>query len=559
MLLVFQIDRGNLRVMITNTASPHNKINVMKDIDSVPSNVQSASREALLYVFEDNEAVIKMIMKSRSPTMRHVSRTHRVALDWLFDRINLDPKIQIKYIDTKNQLADILTKGNFTREEWNHLLTLFNMSHFSSTACIAAVAKRAQQESGEGRVTAKSRPMMNLTARTPSVVSSSASSNPGRTSYGYQDPERYVLDDRTGQPVETSRSDYLQQDYIVDPGLLKSGKVELENAIDRGNLRKILGIHCKTLTLIVKNIFSAGLRILQGTKRLFTIERGNLCQRIKERSTYSQILCYVSAKFFNILNATKLGRTELQEYEPREATEINDATSGESTEFEWNIFPGFTTLQICDRISDLLSSLGQTPESFTRRILFMSMFNDIFCDRYDNKDECLKNANYVKTFAGRFGQWSFIGPGSEKRWYSSENSPQGAWDHVAEEMLLLFAESGHPIFRSTTPLSRGQLKSKRKGKVSIHFTANQDTIDTIYRIILSVNQLSVYGAVAAICEEFEDHQDRTGQPVILVGQSIVLGEVKAEAPAQEEPEDAKIILQKYFQQVKIAFTRKQIE
>ena len=38
--------------------------------------------------------------------MRHVSRTHRVALDWLFDRINLDSKIQIKYIDTKNQLAD---------------------------------------------------------------------------------------------------------------------------------------------------------------------------------------------------------------------------------------------------------------------------------------------------------------------------------------------------------------------------------------------------------------------------------------------------------------------
>ena len=142
-------------------------------------------------------------MKGRSPTMRPVSRTHRVALDWLFDRISLDPKIQIKYIDTKNQLADILTKGNFTRDEWNHLLTLFNISHFSSTSCIAAMAKRAQQESGEGRVTAKSRPMMNLTARTPSFVSSSASSNPERTSYGYQDPERPVLDDRAGQPVET--------------------------------------------------------------------------------------------------------------------------------------------------------------------------------------------------------------------------------------------------------------------------------------------------------------------------------------------------------------------
>ena len=89
------------------------KINVMENIDSVPSNVQSSRQEGLLYVFEDNEAVIKMIIKGMSPTMRHVSRTHRVALDWLFDRINLDPKIQIKYIDTKNQLADISTKGKF--------------------------------------------------------------------------------------------------------------------------------------------------------------------------------------------------------------------------------------------------------------------------------------------------------------------------------------------------------------------------------------------------------------------------------------------------------------
>ena len=67
--------------------------------------------------------------------MRHVSRTHRVALDWLFDRINSDPKIQIKCIDSKNQLADTFTKGNFTRDEWNHLFCLFNTSHFSSTDC----------------------------------------------------------------------------------------------------------------------------------------------------------------------------------------------------------------------------------------------------------------------------------------------------------------------------------------------------------------------------------------------------------------------------------------
>ena len=141
-----------------------NQIDVMRDIDSVPSNVQSARQEGLLYVFEEIEVVIRMIIKGRSPTRRHVSQTHRVALDWSFYRINLDPKIQIKYIDTKNQLADMLTKGNFTRDKWNHVLTLFIISHFSSTACTAAMEKRVQQESGEERVTAKSRPMMNLTA-----------------------------------------------------------------------------------------------------------------------------------------------------------------------------------------------------------------------------------------------------------------------------------------------------------------------------------------------------------------------------------------------------------
>ena len=159
------------------------------------------------------------------------------------------------------------------------------------------------------------------------------------------------------------------------------------------------------------------------------------------------------------------------------------------------------------------------------------MFNDISCDSKGNKDERLANAGVAKVLARRFGvgQWSFIGPDSEKKWYPSENSPQGAWDNIAEDILLEFAESGHPTFRATTPLSRSILMSKGRGKLSIHFAADQDTIDTINRIILSVNQLSVYGAVAATCEEFEDHQDRTGQLVILVGQSIVLGEVKAEA------------------------------
>ena len=140
----------------------------LNDVDCVPSNAKYSRFGAMQYTIED---VIKMIIEGRSPTMRHVSRTHRVALDWLFDRINPDPKIQAKYVDTKHQLADILTKGNFTRDEWNNLLHLFKISHFSLlccsqnfslTSCTQTMAKRMQEQEGENKIVAKSKPTINL-------------------------------------------------------------------------------------------------------------------------------------------------------------------------------------------------------------------------------------------------------------------------------------------------------------------------------------------------------------------------------------------------------------
>ena len=113
--------------------------------------------------------------------MRRVSRTHRVALDWLFDRINLDSQIQIRYIETTHQLADILTTGNFTRDEWNNLLHLFNISHFSSiccaknsslTRCAKTMAKRMHEQKGEEIIVAKSKSSaMNLSSHVPATSS----------------------------------------------------------------------------------------------------------------------------------------------------------------------------------------------------------------------------------------------------------------------------------------------------------------------------------------------------------------------------------------------------
>ena len=168
-----------------------------------------------------------------------------------------------------------------------------------------------------------------------------------------------------------------------------------------------------------------------------------------------------------------------------------DRIDGEPVEFEWNIFSGFNTLQLSQEVKRLLLRLAETPENFKGRIIFMSMFNDISWWSKDNKKECESSAQLVSLYAKRCsaGQWSFLGPGSEKKWYSfSEDSLQGEWDKMAEKMMVTLAESGHPVFRATSPLSRGVLKSKGGGKLSIQYCADFETIETVFRTTLSVNQ-----------------------------------------------------------------------
>ena len=77
----------------TKRVEESRQVDQLSQVDHVPANTQISQGEPKLYIFEDSEAVVKMIIKERSPTMRHVSSTHRVALDWLFDRNKLEPKV----------------------------------------------------------------------------------------------------------------------------------------------------------------------------------------------------------------------------------------------------------------------------------------------------------------------------------------------------------------------------------------------------------------------------------------------------------------------------------
>ena len=219
-------------------------------------------------------------------------------------------------------------------------------------------------------------------------------------------------------------------------------------------------------------------------------------------------------------------------------------------EFEWNIFPGFTTLQLCNKVQEIMSKMSDQPEEFKGRIIFMSMFNDISWESEDNEQECESNANLVSIYARRFspGRWSFLGLGSEKLYSTHEYKPQGKWDRVAELMMMEFSESGHPVFRATSPLSRKTLKSKRGGKLSIHFCADQGTIETVFRTIISVNQLSFYGAVSDLCEEYKACHVRTVRLVLARQSDPLFGPVslltKTPTPSTNDPAQEDL-LQKY--------------
>ena len=123
-----------------------------------------------------------------------------------------------------------------------------------------------------------------------------------------------------------------------------------------------------------------------------------------------------------------------------------------------------------------IAALQQSPrvpvknERRARRICrtdhLQSMFSDISWGSEDNEQECELSAQLVSIYARRFspGRWSFFGPGSEKKWYSTHGSrPQGGWDRVAELMMIKFSESGHPVFRSKVHCPEDRSKAKVQG------------------------------------------------------------------------------------------------
>ena len=118
-----------------------------------------------------------------------------------------------------------------------------------------------------------------------------------------------------------------------------------------------------------------------------------------QRSTsfHNSVLCL--GKIFENPQSNDAWEERLGWFKSSQVYRNFDRIDGEPMEFEWNILPGFNTMQLSEEVKSLLLRLGETPENFTERIIFMSMFNDISCGSRDNEKESMSNANLVSLFA----------------------------------------------------------------------------------------------------------------------------------------------------------------
>ena len=159
-------------------------------------------------------------------------------------------------------------------------------------------------------------------------------------------------------------------------------------------------------------------------------------------------------------------------------------------------------MEILIQIQQMMGELQCKPENFIGSIIFMSLFHYILWDSKPTDDICGNNSKTITEYAERFpcGHWSFLGPGSEKNWYGTyDRKPDGSWDRTAQRMLPNFTETEHPVF--VEPVSWRERRFKKgSGKKSMHFNGSNQNIELLLQMVISVNQLSIYGAVADMTE-----------------------------------------------------------
>ena len=194
----------------------------------------------------------------------------------------------------------------------------------------------------------------------------------------------------------------------------------------------------------------------------------NQWTKAKVQVYFDSVLCLV------IMNGSEGAITrwegQVEEFKMSSSNKELLGTDGEPIEFEWKNFPGFSTLQIVQKIQDDLRERTPNGKKSQTGSCACQCSTTSIGQKKGNDGICVSNSEKVKEYAKRFsqGHWTFLGPGDEKKWYGTlPYTPEGKWDSTADQMVERFKDTGHPVFKSISALSRGILK-KKNGRDTIN-------------------------------------------------------------------------------------------
>ena len=234
-----------------------------------------------------------------------------------------------------------------------------------------------------------------------------------------------------------------------------------------------------TKDLTLKQMFDISTRLVSEQDEISVLET------IVGKIIHGNTCLWLVKKESSIFNARKSTSFRNDAWEPRlgwfkSSPEYRnfDRIDSEPMDFEWNIFPGFNTLQLSEEVKSLLLKSGETPENFTRRIIFMWMFNDISCGSRDNEEECTLNAKLVSLHAKRFGKrtmaisWSWFW--KEVVLYQRGQSKRNLGQYGGKDVVGIRRKwmSNFPCYNSIVQRSTQKQKSWKIVNTPYYFSHN---------------------------------------------------------------------------------------
>ena len=212
------------------------------------------------------------------------------------------------------------------------------------------------------------------------------------------------------------------------------------------------------------------------------------------------------------------GRTQVVSVLPRTV-----GIDGEAIEFEGKMFPDFRHCIFFKRSKKTWRERTFNPKSSRTGSSSCQCSMTLIRQKERMMRICIFNVEKFKNYTMKFsqGHWTFLGPVSEEKWYGSSSYDQkGKQNSAVNKMVQRFKETGHSVFKSISALSRGILK-KKKGGDTINLNGDSPNTELLFHTIHSVNQLSIYGAVANWCQQFGLTQDEKGRANLSVDKKML--------------------------------------